>query len=72
MADTKTTEKAKTEDTKNAEINEAKVYKLLKNVKYGDKPYKIGEKIEIADKDLEEFKKAGAIFIENDEKSEEK
>ncbi|MDF2804094.1 MAG: hypothetical protein K0S61_3997 [Anaerocolumna sp.] len=34
---------------------------LIQNIKYGDKAYKIGEKIEIKKDDLEEFKKAKVI-----------
>lgn len=37
---------------------------LLKNVKYGNTPYKAGEKIQIKEEDFEEFKKVGAIKIE--------
>jgi hypothetical protein len=39
-------------------------YTLLKNIKYGNKVYKLGQKINIKEKDLDEFKKAGAIKIE--------
>ena len=42
------------------------VYKLLKNIKYGNEVHKIGEKIEIAEKDLEEFMKAKVIKIEEE------
>ena len=42
------------------------VYKLLKNIKYGNEVYKAGEKIEIAEKDLEEFTKAKVIEIEEE------
>lgn len=62
MANAKPTDNAKTENKK---------YKLLMNVKYGNMPYNAGEKIEIADEDIEEFKATGAIFVEEDEKSEE-
>lgn len=77
MADTKSTENK--EQTKSSEENtenkdqgknsdsksQKKIeYTLLKNVKYGDTPYKVGEKIEIKPDDLEEFKNAGAIKIE--------
>lgn len=42
------------------------VYKLLKNIKYGNGVYKAGEKIEITENDLEEFKKAKVIEIEEE------
>lgn len=41
-----------------------KKYALIKNVKYGNTPYKIGDKIAIKPEDLEDFKKAKAIKIE--------
>lgn len=42
----------------------AKVYKMIKNVKYGDDILHIGDKVEIPDEDLQEFKDAKAIQIE--------
>ena len=45
---------------------EKKFYKILKHIKYGENIYKIGEKIEIAEKDLEEFIKAEVIKIEEE------
>lgn len=45
---------------------ESEKYKLLKCVKYGDTPYKAGEKISIADADLEEFESKGIIEIDPD------
>lgn len=54
-------EQAKTADSKQ---EEATLYKLLKNVKYGNAPYKAGEKISIRPEDLEDFKEVGAIKIE--------
>lgn len=38
-------------------------FKLIKNIKYGDKAYKIGDKVKIRPEDLEEFKKAGVIKV---------
>lgn len=52
------------------ELAEKKLYKLVKNVKYGSVPYKIGKKIEIKDEDLEEFKAIGAIEEKQDEELE--
>lgn len=52
----------KSEETKTEEV-EVKMMEvtLIKNIKYGNKSYKLGEKIEIKEDDLEEFKKAGVI-----------
>lgn len=65
MAEAKTADTKDTEP-KSTEVKEAKKYKLLKNIKYGDTPYKIGEKIEIAVEHIEEFVKAQIIKIEED------
>lgn len=43
---------------------EAKRYTLLKNVKYGDTIFKIGDKAELTDKQVKEFKAIGAIRVE--------
>lgn len=69
MADAKQTDKKQNDikeaDMKKEEKKEEKIlYKLIKNVKYGGTPHKIGEKIEIKAEDLEEFKAAKAIKIE--------
>lgn len=37
--------------------------KLIKNIKYGNKVYKIGESVEVKIEDLEEFKKAEVIKV---------
>nr|WP_191964299.1 hypothetical protein [Aneurinibacillus sp. XH2] len=36
-------------------------YKLLKNIKYNTDRFKIGEEIDVDDKDVESFIKAGII-----------
>lgn len=58
----------KTDEVKTEEVKpvEKKLYKLTKNVKYGESVHKIGEKIEIASEHLEEFIKAEAIKIEEE------
>lgn len=72
MADTKATNTKDTETKADepkideAKAPEKKLYKLVKNVKYGAKVCKIGEKIEIDDKDLQEFKDKGLIKIDED------
>jgi hypothetical protein len=38
--------------------------KLIKNIKYGKKVYKIGDKVKINKDDLEEFKNAKVIVVE--------
>lgn len=45
----------------------AKVYELIANVKYKGKPRKIGEKIEIDDKDLEFFRARKLIKANGEE-----
>lgn len=57
------TQETKKEDVKTAE---KKLYKLIKNVKYGESVHEIGEKIEIAAEHLEEFIKAEAIKLEEE------
>ena len=52
---------AKSEETKQ-EIEVIEVT-LIKNIKYGDSPHKIGEKIEINKDDLKEFQDAKAIKL---------
>jgi hypothetical protein len=44
-----------------------KLYKLIKNINYGGTIYKIGDKIEIKDEDLEEFKKVKVIEVKDEE-----
>lgn len=44
--------------------DEKKIYKLLKYIKYGTNIYKAGDNIEIADKDLDEFKSKKIIEVE--------
>ncbi|UZQ49854.1 hypothetical protein [Clostridium kluyveri] len=38
--------------------------KLIKNIKYGDIAYKMGDTIKVKEGDIEEFKKAGVIKVE--------
>lgn len=69
MADTKSNENTEDKEAKpDDDIKKVKAeitkYKLLKNVKYGSTPYKVGDEIAIKEEDLEEFKKVGAIKIE--------
>ena len=58
---------ANTTATKPAEFTKSAAtvteFKLIKNIKYGDKAYKIGDKVKIRPEDLEEFKKAGVIKV---------
>jgi len=43
---------------------EKKTYKLLKCIKYGTDICKVGDRIEIADKDLDKFKSKKIIEVE--------
>lgn len=52
------------ENTEQPQQTEDKKYTLLKNIKYGDNVYKLGQKIDIKKKDIDEFEKAGVIKIE--------
>jgi hypothetical protein len=58
---------ANTTATKPAEFTKSAAaveeFKLIKNIKYGDKVYKIGDKVKVKPEDLEEFKKAGVIKV---------
>lgn len=47
------------------EEKKPKVYKIIKNVKFGEDILKIGNKVEIPDEDLQEFKDAKAIKIDD-------
>jgi hypothetical protein len=68
MADKKPTvnkEQIKTEESKAEDITKVKkVYTIIKNVKYGNRHYKIGNKVELTDKEVEIFKVAGTIRID--------
>ncbi|MBV4438592.1 DUF7210 family protein [Clostridium tyrobutyricum] len=50
----------KQDETKTPETTDVK---LIKNIKYGNKAYKIGDKITVKTEDIEEFKKAGVIKV---------
>ncbi|MDF2804124.1 MAG: hypothetical protein K0S61_4027 [Anaerocolumna sp.] len=54
----------KSEEIKTEEVEVKMIdITLIKNVKYGDQSYKLGQKIEIKEDDLDEFKKAGVIKV---------
>ncbi len=53
-------EEVKTEDSKKTSTS----VKLIKNIKYGNKVYKIGDTVKVKADDLEEFNKAGVIKSE--------
>lgn len=61
-----TTPEVKPEDVKPEETKPEvkKKYTIHKNVKYGDTIYKIGDKAELTDKQVKEFKAIGAIRVE--------